>query len=207
MQQHHDWIDDELWGSIAPLLPVPPCNRRGGRPRRSDRAVLEGILYVLRTRCAWGELPDGLGYGSGTTCWRRLQEWQRAGMWTQIQRVLYEWLQRAGEESDWLFAGLGEEGGARRRARRRQVARDVVASQGHKGGTTTRDRYGSEYYRQIGAVGGAAVREKWGIERFRELGRAGGAARRGGHFGAQIRRRRAAEPAAGDSAGDVAGEQ
>jgi transposase len=32
---------------------------------------------VLRTGIAWQQLPQVLGYGSGMTYWRRLQEWQQ----------------------------------------------------------------------------------------------------------------------------------
>ena len=42
-----------------------------------DRAVLGGIIYVLRGGVPWRLLPAGeLGCGSGVTCWRRLRDWQ-----------------------------------------------------------------------------------------------------------------------------------
>src|SRR5829696_10560450 len=58
-------ITDEHWRRLEPLLPPP---RRGrGRPRADDRKTLNGILYVLRTGCRWGDVPRK--YGSPTTCW------------------------------------------------------------------------------------------------------------------------------------------
>jgi transposase len=50
-------------GVIRPLL-LP---RAGvGRPRIVDRLVVNGILYVLITRCRWMHLPAK--YGSYKTC-------------------------------------------------------------------------------------------------------------------------------------------
>jgi transposase len=47
-----------------------------GRKRFPDRQALCGILFVLHTGIPWMHLPQELGYGSGFTCWRRLEEWQ-----------------------------------------------------------------------------------------------------------------------------------
>jgi hypothetical protein len=74
------WIvPDGLWQRIEPLLPKPaPRNPRyPGRKRIPDRQVLCGILFVLHTGIQWEFLPQELGFGSGMTCWRRLEEWNR----------------------------------------------------------------------------------------------------------------------------------
>jgi transposase len=73
-------ISDELWAVIAPLLPPPPSHARGGRPRIPDRAVLTGIVFLLRTGTQWEWLPAELGCGSGMTCGRRLRDRQQAGV-------------------------------------------------------------------------------------------------------------------------------
>src|SRR4051794_37783982 len=67
-------ISDELWALVEPLIPPQPpaVHGRTGRPRPSDRDVLEGIAFVLSTGIGWAKLPVELGYGSGWTCWRRL---------------------------------------------------------------------------------------------------------------------------------------
>jgi transposase len=78
-------LDDELWNLIEPLLPVRKRRlHHPGRKRIDDRRTLSGILFVLRTGIAWQQLPQELGYGSGMTCWRRLQEWQQAGVFQAL---------------------------------------------------------------------------------------------------------------------------
>ena len=62
-----------------------------------DRAALAGILFVLTTGIGWNDLPAELGCGSGTTCWRRLQAWQRAGVWNRLHRAV---LDRLGQARD-----------------------------------------------------------------------------------------------------------
>ena len=62
-------LPDPLWDLVEPFLPTPPRQRKGGRPRVSDRACLTGILFVLRSGIPWQMLPQELGCGSGLTCW------------------------------------------------------------------------------------------------------------------------------------------
>jgi transposase len=82
-----------LWARIEPLLPVVPRNpRRPGRKRLDSRKVLCGILFVLYT----GEfLPQELGFGSGMTCWRRLRDWNEAGVWQRLHELLLSELRAA----------------------------------------------------------------------------------------------------------------
>ncbi len=56
-----------------------------------------GILFVLHTGIAWRHLPLELGFGSGSTCYRRLDEWQRAGVWERLHALLLDELRAAGE--------------------------------------------------------------------------------------------------------------
>jgi transposase len=87
-------VPEQLWQAIQPLLPAPP-RRYGGRPRIDDRAALAGIVYQLRTGIPWRLLPTGeLGCGSPVTCWRRLRDWQRAGVWQRLHHQLLEQLGR-----------------------------------------------------------------------------------------------------------------
>ena len=82
-------VSDELWERIEPLLPRAQRRfRYPGRKRLPDRQALQGILFVLYTGIAWRHLPLELGFGRGSTCHRRLDEWQRAGVWEQLHALL-----------------------------------------------------------------------------------------------------------------------
>jgi len=93
------WIvSDELWLRIEPLLPrVERRFRYPGRKRLPDRQALQGILFVLHTGIAWRHLPAELGFGGGSTCHRRMDEWQRAGVWERLHAQLLSELRAAGE--------------------------------------------------------------------------------------------------------------
>jgi transposase len=93
-------VTDELWDTIEPLLPEEPPKPKGGRPRIEDRAALTGILFVLKSGIPWEMLPQEMGCGSGMTCWRRLKEWNEAGVWERLHLLLLERLGEA-EQIDW----------------------------------------------------------------------------------------------------------
>lgn len=96
-------LPDALWNLIQPLLPSLPLRPKGGRPRLPDRACLTGIQFVLRSGIPWEMLPQEMGCGSSMTCWRRLRDWQEAGIWQLIHFVLLDWLARYGQ-IDWSRA-------------------------------------------------------------------------------------------------------
>jgi transposase len=96
-------VSDELGHLVQPLPPSPTRRfRYPGRKRLDDRRCLNGILYVLATSIAWEQLPQQLGYGSGMTCWR-LRDWNNAGVWDQLHRLLLAELRHA-ELLDWSRA-------------------------------------------------------------------------------------------------------
>ena len=98
-------LDDELWELIEPLLPPakPRRFRYPGRKPVDNRKALTGILFVLRTGIGWEYLPQEMGCGSGMTCWRRLRDWQKVGIWDKIHRALLNKLRQA-EKIDWSRA-------------------------------------------------------------------------------------------------------
>ena len=101
-------LDDELWELIQSLLP-PPKPRRWRYPGQkpvSDRQALTGILFVLKSGIPWEMLPREMGCGSGMTCWRRLRDWQKAGVWRRLHRLLLDLLGKK-DEVDWSRASLG----------------------------------------------------------------------------------------------------
>jgi transposase len=119
-------VPDALWTEIASLLPQAPPRPKGGRPRVPDRAALTGILFVLRSGIPWEMLPREMGCGSGMTCWRRLRDWQNAGVWARLHHVLLDRLGRA-NAIDWSrcaldSAAVAAKRGARRPARTRPIA-------------------------------------------------------------------------------------
>jgi transposase len=98
-------VSDELWEVVQPLLPEEPPKPKGGRPRIDDRAALTGIMFVLKSGIPWEMLPKEMGCGSGSTCWRRLRDWQEAGVWEELHRVLLDRLGKA-NQVDWERASL-----------------------------------------------------------------------------------------------------
>lgn len=107
MARRRPWeISDELWAVIEPLLPRHERRYRyPGRKRIDDRKTLQGVLFVLYTGIQWEFLPQELGFGSGPTCWRRLAEWQQAGVWEDLQQVLLDRL-RAADRLDFSRAAI-----------------------------------------------------------------------------------------------------
>lgn len=99
-------VSNELWEVCDPIIPEPPPRSpKGGRPRIGNREALTGILFVLKTGIAWEDLPQEMGCGCGMTCWRRLTEWQAAGVWEELHRVMLSRLHQAGR-IDWSRALL-----------------------------------------------------------------------------------------------------
>lgn len=92
----NELVSDELWSKVQPLLPRTRRYPKGGRPRVDDRAVFTGIVFVLRTGLPWRYLPREMGCGSGVTCWRRLRDWQRRGVWKKLHHAMLEELDRRG---------------------------------------------------------------------------------------------------------------
>jgi transposase len=90
-------VPDELWKELEPLLPKAPPKPKGGRPPVENRAALVGIVFILRTGSAWRMLPEELGCGSGVTCWRRLRDWTKAGVWSKVHQRLLNALGQAGQ--------------------------------------------------------------------------------------------------------------
>jgi len=100
-------VPDELWEIVQPLLPAPKHRRfrYPGRKRVGDREALAGILFVLKTGIPWEDLPVEMGCGCGMTCWRRLHDWNEAGVWPRLHQVLLAKLQGA-QEIDWSRAAV-----------------------------------------------------------------------------------------------------
>jgi transposase len=116
-------LTDSQWRRIVPHLPQHPPSPKGGRPRAPDRECLEGLLWLLRTGARWQDIPVDLP--SGSTCWRRLQEWADEEVLEDIQAVLIEELDERGRvDFDELLADatfIRAKKGASRSARPRSA--------------------------------------------------------------------------------------
>lgn len=126
-------VSDELWRRLEPVLADPPRRfRYPGRLRYPARQCLEGILFVLYTDTPWLQVPfRELGLPSGETCRRRLEEWQRRGLFQRALVVLQDDLAEAGR-LDWsrliVDASLVEAKKGARRSRARSVAVPAAAT-------------------------------------------------------------------------------
>ena len=125
-------VPDRLWEILEPLLPADPPRPKGGRPPIPNRAVLAGILFVLRTGCPWSYVPQEMGCGCGSTCWRRLRDWQAAGVWARLERELLQRLSDA-DQIDWSRAAVDSMSipatrGAKRPGRIHRIARNRARS-------------------------------------------------------------------------------
>jgi transposase len=98
-------LEDSLWQLVEPILPPPKPRRKKypGHKPISNRQALTGILFVLKTGIPWEYLPQELGCGSGMTCWRRLRDWQEAGVWDKLHQLVLSLLQEQGV-LDWSRA-------------------------------------------------------------------------------------------------------
>ena len=94
-------VRDEVWEVVEPLLPAAEP-KATGRPRVPDRVAFNAIVFVLVTGVAWRFVPRELGC-SGVTAWRRLRDWQQAGVWERLHQALLERLNAAGA-IDWSRA-------------------------------------------------------------------------------------------------------
>jgi transposase len=125
-------VSDELWAVVAPLLPPSRPRPKGGRPPVDDRKALAGVLFVLRSGIPWAMLPQEMGCGCGMTCWRRLRDWQAAGVWAKLHRVLLDRLGRANAvdfgRCSLDSASFPAKGGANSPARTRPIAASRAAS-------------------------------------------------------------------------------
>jgi transposase len=126
-------VSDALWAVVEPLLPPPRADKlKPGRPRVPDRVALAGIMFVRKTGLPWEYFPRELGC-SGMTCWRRLRDWQEAGVWDALHRVLLQRLADAGR-IDWRRAAADASRvpakGVKRGAPERDRTRPTGASRG-----------------------------------------------------------------------------
>jgi transposase len=89
-------LTDEQWAVVEPLLPKPVKRADGkGRPRVDNRAILNGVLLVMRTGAPWHDMPNR--YPPYQTCHRRFQEWVKTGTFEVILKKLVQDVKERGD--------------------------------------------------------------------------------------------------------------
>jgi transposase len=80
-------LTDAQWDVLDDLIPQPITRTDGrGRPWKERRAVLNGVLWVLRTGAPWADVPER--YPSYQTRHRRFQQWVRSGVMKGVLEAL-----------------------------------------------------------------------------------------------------------------------
>ena len=117
-------LSDEQWAAVAPLLPAA----KTGRPRRDDRAVLDGVFWKLCSGAAWRDVPER--YGPWRTVNDRFCRYRDDGTLDRILRALRARLDASGhiDHSTWMIDGTSVRAsrvaaGARKRGARRRTTR------------------------------------------------------------------------------------
>ena len=99
-------VDDELWALLQPILRVDKPSKKPGRPRRDDRAIFDGLIWLARTGCQWSRLPRE--FGPKSTVHLRFTEWVATGALERAWAVLLrQYDATIGLDWTWLAADGG----------------------------------------------------------------------------------------------------
>jgi len=88
-------LTDEQWSLLAGLFDAAPVKQLRGRPRRPDREILNGVLWILRSGARWCDLPER--FPPYQTCHRRFQAWVKDGRLVRALKLLAEDLRTRGQ--------------------------------------------------------------------------------------------------------------
>ena len=80
-----DLTDDE-WALVKPL--IAPAKRGGNKRHVDERAIVDGLMYILSTGCQWRALPKDLPPRSTVHDYFDLWNWD--GTLDRIHHALYE---------------------------------------------------------------------------------------------------------------------
>lgn len=83
-----------LWRLLKKHLPKPPQRKGPGRLRIDNRAVINGIWYVLWTGCQWKAVHKDWFGVSSSVLHARFQTWQRLGIWDKVLTALVRFYAR-----------------------------------------------------------------------------------------------------------------
>lgn len=126
-------VDDALWALLEPLLRSTKARKKSGRPRRDDRAIFDGLIWLARTGAQWSQLPRE--FGPKSTVHERFSEWVETGALARAWAVLLRTYDKAiGLDWSWqaadgclVKAPFGNKG-VRARRRPRGATPPIVAN-------------------------------------------------------------------------------
>ncbi len=131
-------VDGALWAKLKPILACDKPRKKPGRPRRDDRAIFDGLIWLARTGSQWSRLPRE--FGPKSTGHRRFAEWVATGALERAWAVLLreydgvigiDWTWQAADGCI-VKAPFGQKGALARRGRR-GATRPTGASPGPSG--------------------------------------------------------------------------
>lgn len=110
-------LTDEEWALVKPL--IPPAKRGGNKRHVDERAIVDGLMYILSTGCQWRALPKDLPPRSTVHDYFDLWNWD--GTLDRLHHALYEKCrEQAGREAsptaaiiDSQSVKAAEKGGSR----------------------------------------------------------------------------------------------
>ena len=96
-------VDNALWAKLAPVLASDKVRKKPGRPRRDDRTIFDGLIWLARTGSQWAMLPRE--FGPKSTVHERFSEWVGTGKLERAWAVLLqEYGAELGLDWSWLAA-------------------------------------------------------------------------------------------------------
>jgi transposase len=96
-------VDDALWSKLEPILKSEKVRKKPGRPRRDDRAIFDGLIWLARTGSQWAQLPRH--FGPKSTVHERFSEWVESDKLERAWAVLLrEYDAELGLDWSWLAA-------------------------------------------------------------------------------------------------------
>lgn len=81
-------VDDALWALLEPILKSDKPRKKPGRPRRDDRAIFAGLIWLARTGAQWSQLPRA--FGPKSTVHERFSEWVASGALERAWGILLQ---------------------------------------------------------------------------------------------------------------------
>jgi putative transposase len=118
-------VSDEQWAQIEPILAQydPPCTK--GPQRTDQRAVLDAVIFRLRTGCQWNWLPQE--YPDDSTVHRHFQRWVQRGVFDRVWALVQEVCEDLGG-CDWTWQAADTALGKARKGGTRWAAIPPIAA-------------------------------------------------------------------------------